>query len=205
MNSPSNIISGTIAELPQNTGIPLVFVGLGSNLGTTDETSTMILCRAFVALAELSEFPLIVSSLWRTAPVDCPPGSPDFVNAVAALLPACRHDSSEKVAVEVLAQLQQIEREFGRVRGDVQNAARTLDLDLLICGALQLTTSALTVPHPRLQQRAFVLAPMAEIAPGYILPGQNLPVEILLKATQIEGRPERDVQRINIFAPPVTL
>lgn len=205
MNSPSNIIRGTIAELPRDTGVPLVFVGLGSNLGSPEETSAAILRRAFIALAALSEFPMIVSSLWRTTPVDCPAGSPDFVNAVAALLPSCRNDSPEKFAVEVLAQLQQIEREFGRVRNGVQNSARTLDLDLLICGPLQLAIPELMVPHPRVQQRAFVLAPLAEVAPGYVVPGQNLPVEILLQATQIGGCPERDVQCINIFGPSVTL
>lgn len=205
MSFPSNIISGTIADLPCDTGIPLVFVGLGSNLGKPGETSTMLLQRAFVALAALSEFPVVVSSLWRTAPVDCPPDSADFVNAVAALLPASSNSSLEALALDVLARLQHIESEFGRVRAEVRNAPRTLDLDLLICGPLQLATPTLTVPHPRLTQRAFVLAPLAEIAPGYVVPGQNRPVDGLLQGAQIEGLPERDIERIKIFGNSVTL
>ena len=205
MNSPSNIISGTIADLPCGTGIALVFVGLGSNLGTAEESSPVILRRAFVALAALSEFPLVISSLWRTTPVDCPPGAPDFVNAVAAFLPSCQGDSPEQFAVEVLVQLQRIESDFGRVRGAVQNAARTLDLDLLICGPLQLASPVLTLPHPRLQQRAFVLAPLAEIAPGYIVPGHNCPVERLLETAHSGAPTEREFQRINTPGASVTL
>ncbi len=205
MSSRSNIIRGTIADLPSGADIPLVLVGLGSNLGSAAQTSSRTLQRAFDALAGLTDFPLIVSSLWRTAPVDCPPGSPDFVNAVAALCPRNSGKDLLMVAREMLAELQKIEGEFGRVRGDIQNAARSLDLDLLSCGSLQLVTPDLVLPHPRLHQRAFVLAPLAEIASTYILPGQTLPIERLLKALQGAGESRSQVQRINIAAASVTL
>ncbi|MDP2139881.1 MAG: 2-amino-4-hydroxy-6-hydroxymethyldihydropteridine diphosphokinase [Gammaproteobacteria bacterium] len=201
MSSRNNIINGTITDLPSDTGIPLVLVGLGSNLGASSTT----LHRAFIALQALSDFPVIVSSLWRTAPVDCPPGSPDFVNAVAALLPRFHGKDVLAFARGVLGQLHGIEEEFGRTRGDIQNTARTLDLDLLTCGFLQVVASDLILPHPRLHQRAFVLAPLAEIAPAHILPGQSLSVENLLAALKIGVQSNDKIQRINIADTCVTL
>jgi 2-amino-4-hydroxy-6-hydroxymethyldihydropteridine diphosphokinase len=137
----------------------LAYVGLGSNQGKPEEQIAR-------ALAELDELPhtrvVKRSSLYRTAPVGYA-DQPDFLNAVAQLetgLPAAR----------LLGELHGIEARHGRER-PFPNAPRTLDLDLLIFGDLQLATPALTVPHPRMHQRAFVLEPLVEIAPEAAIPG----------------------------------
>ncbi|MFT4268067.1 MAG: 2-amino-4-hydroxy-6-hydroxymethyldihydropteridine diphosphokinase [Xenophilus sp.] len=98
------------------------------------------------------------SSLWRSAPVDA--GGPDYVNAVVAL-------DTALAPPELLAQLQRIESEAGRQR-PYRHAPRTLDLDLLLHGDARLDTPALVLPHPRMGQRAFVLRPLAEIAPEHV-------------------------------------
>ena len=133
-------------------------IGLGANLG--DALGTL---RA--AVAELQRLPgcrlLRVSSSWRSAPVDA--SGPDYCNAVALLSSALR-------PLELLDSLQRIELAHGRVRPTGQrNAPRTLDLDLLWVDGVQLDEPRLTLPHPRLHLRAFVLAPLAEIAPHWRL------------------------------------
>ena len=82
----------------------------------------------------------------------------------------------------LLAELLEIETEFGRRRGETHNAPRTLDLDLIAWGARVVNSAALRLPHPRLAERAFVLAPLAELAPDWIPPGQSRSVAALLKA-----------------------
>jgi 2-amino-4-hydroxy-6-hydroxymethyldihydropteridine diphosphokinase len=102
------------------------------------------------------------SSLYRSAPFEA--SGPDFINAVAAL-------DTGLDAPGLLAAMQQIELDAGRER-PYRNAPRTLDLDLLLYGSVVLETPALTLPHPRMQQRAFVLLPLAEIAPALVSPLQ---------------------------------
>jgi 2-amino-4-hydroxy-6-hydroxymethyldihydropteridine diphosphokinase len=134
------------------------WVGLGANLG--DPRST--LAAAFDALAALPGTRLVArSSLWRSSPIDAQ--GPDFLNAVAAL-------DTSLAAHDLLAALQGIEAAHGRER-PYRHAPRTLDLDLLLHGDALLHTSALTLPHPRLHLRGFVLEPLAELAPALILPG----------------------------------
>lgn len=130
----------------------LAFVAVGGNLG--DARATVV--RALDDLATLPQTRLSArSSLYRSAPVDAT--GPDFVNAVAAL--------DTRLGPEALLDaLQQLEQEAGRLR-PYRNAPRTLDLDLLSYGNLTLDTPRLTLPHPRMLQRAFVLLPLAEIAP----------------------------------------
>ena len=154
------------------------FIALGSNLGD----SRSILEQAFVRLQELSAAPIRRSSLWRSAPVDCPPGSPDFINAVAAIVPL--PDESPE---SLLAKLRALEVEFGRAPRTVLNEARPLDLDILAFGSEVRSTVQLTLPHPRAHLRAFVLSPLAEIAPDFILPGM---VETV--ATLARGADETD-------------
>jgi len=98
------------------------------------------------------------SSLYRTAPVDAQ--GPDFINAVAAV-------ATRLTAQALLQSLQQLELSAGRER-PFPNAPRTLDLDLLAYGDARIDSSALTVPHPRMAQRAFVLVPLAQIAPDLV-------------------------------------
>jgi 2-amino-4-hydroxy-6-hydroxymethyldihydropteridine diphosphokinase len=139
------------------------FVALGSNLGDSGE----IIRAAFLRLAKLSLVPIRCSSLWQTAPVDCPPGSPDFLNAVVALEPM-DHETPETL----LPQLRQIEIEFGRRPKVVHNEPRPLDLDLIAFGQEIRKTPELILPHPRAHLRGFVLVPLAELAPRFVLPGQ---------------------------------
>lgn len=115
------------------------------------------------------------SSLWRTSPVDCPPGTDDFVNAVVAFeaVDALTPDS-------LLNALKAIEREFGRELNPVRNAPRELDLDLLLFDSLMREDACLTLPHPRAATRRFVLAPAAEIMPLFVWPGTGQTISALL-------------------------
>ena len=146
-------------------------VAIGSNLGN----SVDIVSSAIERLRGLSDEPLLASSLYQTEPVDCPPGSPPFTNAVVALEP--RHGET---ADSLLTRLQSLEQEFGRQRSGSRNEARTLDLDLIAFGSEVRSGPALTLPHLRAHQRAFVLAPLSEIAANYVLPLQTQSVKALL-------------------------
>jgi 2-amino-4-hydroxy-6-hydroxymethyldihydropteridine diphosphokinase len=130
-------------------------------------------------LQEFSDAPVIRSSLYETDPVDCPPGSPKFVNAVVALVP--RADETPEA---LLGKLQSLEREFGRQAKRVHNEARLLDLDLIAFGSEIRNTPELILPHPRAHLRRFVLEPLAEIAPMFILPGQTRRVMELFAAME---------------------
>jgi 2-amino-4-hydroxy-6-hydroxymethyldihydropteridine diphosphokinase len=149
----------------------LAIVALGSNLGD----STTILRAAMQRLQRISAEPLRESSLWQSTPVDCPPGSPLFVNAAVAMTP-----SAGETPDSLLAKLQALEIDFGRRAKQVPNEARPLDLDLIVFGAEVLSTLQLTLPHPRAHQRRFVLEPLNEITPDLILPGQTKTVRQLL-------------------------
>jgi 2-amino-4-hydroxy-6-hydroxymethyldihydropteridine diphosphokinase len=137
------------------------YVGIGANLG--DPAAQVR--RAIDALGALPGTRLAAaSSLYRTAPVGYA-DQPDFVNAVAAL-------DTELSPRGLLDGLLAIERDAGRERS-FRNAPRTLDLDLLLYGDATLEDDVLTVPHPRMHERAFVLAPLAEIAPDAEIPGRG--------------------------------
>ena len=139
----------------------IAFVGLGANLGDPSAT----LRAAFGALANLPESRVVhCSSLYRTAPVGNTE-QPDFINAVAALETTLAPES-------LLDALLDIEARFGRIRNE-KNGPRTLDLDLLLYNSQQLDLPRLTLPHPRLHLRAFVLYPLAELAPDLRLPGRG--------------------------------
>jgi len=143
------------------------FVALGSNLGD----SAALVRRAMDRLEALSTKRLLRSSLWQSTPVDCPPGSPLFVNAVAALAP---HPT--ETPESLLDRLQDLEYEFGRQPKTILNEPRPLDLDLIAFGQETMVTPRLTLPHPRAHLRRFVLAPLNEIAPELVLPGRTLSV-----------------------------
>lgn len=151
----------------------LAFVALGSNLGD----SVRILREAMSRLQQVSDAPILKSSLWRTDPVDCPPGSPPFVNAVVGILPG-----AGQTPEILLARLQALEAEFGRQPKKVLNEPRPLDLDLIAFGSETRNTPELILPHPRAHQRRFVLEPLGEIAPDLVLPGQSESVAELLQA-----------------------
>jgi 2-amino-4-hydroxy-6-hydroxymethyldihydropteridine diphosphokinase len=134
------------------------FVGLGANLGDPRAS----LDAAFVALARLPGTALVAaSSRYRSAPVDS--WGPDYLNAVVLL-------HTRLQPLELLHALQRLEQQHGRRRG-ARNAPRTLDLDLLLYGRRRLDTPELTLPHPRMHLRAFVLRPLVEVAPRMSIPG----------------------------------
>lgn len=180
MSSPNNIIRARLDDVPALAGAQLAFIGIGSNLASEQEEPIDLLQRAFAALASLSDYPLVVSSLWESTPIDCPPESPRFINAVAALRP--RHSNPR----QLLSDLQQIEDDFGRRRSAVRNAPRTLDLDILSFAHVRTQEAELTLPHPRMHERAFVLVPLLEIAPNYRVPGMKRPASALVR--EIEGQ-----------------
>ena len=149
----------------------LAIVALGSNLGD----SRKIILDALAQLQNFSDAPILKSSLWQTSPVDCPPDSPRFVNAVAGLVP--RNDETPE---SLLKKLRELEIEFGRMPKSVLNEPRPLDLDLIAFGNETRNLPELILPHPRAHLRRFVLQPMNEIAPDFILPGQGGTVAQLL-------------------------
>lgn len=146
------------------------YVGLGANVGEPARQ----LRAGVAALATLPRTRVLVcSSLYRSAPVGVA-AQPDFINAVCAL-------ETELAPVELMRYLLGVEREHGRVRAAEKGEPRPLDLDLLLYGSLSMETDELTLPHPRLHERAFVLLPLAEIAPGLVIPRRG-PVPALLRA-----------------------
>jgi 2-amino-4-hydroxy-6-hydroxymethyldihydropteridine diphosphokinase len=158
--------------------VTLAYIGLGANLGNAAAQVTS-------AFDELDRMPhsrvLRRSSLYRSAPIGHA-DQPDFINAAAQLetgLPAER----------LLAELRGIEDHHGRTRS-FANAPRTLDLDLLLYGRQTMDSAELTLPHPRMHQRAFVLMPLAEIAPDLDVPGRG-PIRRLLQDCR-----SQDVERI---------
>jgi 2-amino-4-hydroxy-6-hydroxymethyldihydropteridine diphosphokinase len=153
----------------------LVIVALGSNLGD----SQPIIVRALARLQDFSDSPILKSSLWQTSPVDCPPDSPKFINAVAGLV-ARANETPESM----LQKLRGLEIEFGRTPKKVLNEPRPLDLDLIAFGNEIRHSSDLTLPHPRVRERKFVLQPLSEIAPELVLPGQGKTVANLLAELQ---------------------
>jgi 2-amino-4-hydroxy-6-hydroxymethyldihydropteridine diphosphokinase len=149
----------------------LAVIAVGSNLGD----SVKIVHEAMARLQNFSREPILKSSLWRTTPVDCPPDSPKFVNAVVGFVPQ-KNETPESL----LAKLQKLEKESGRVPKKVLNEPRPLDLDLIAFGSEIRHSPELILPHPRAHLRRFVLQPLSEIAPDLILPGQTKSVSQLL-------------------------
>lgn len=151
------------------------YVALGSNLGGPIEQVE----RALKALARAPALTLVAHSrLYRSRPMG-PAEQPDYINAVAMV-------ETTLAPLELLDRLQAQERRQGRVRGDVRWGPRTLDLDLLLYGDDTIRSARLTVPHPGLRERNFVLYPLHELSPELVLPDRTRLSE-LLKACPAEG------------------
>lgn len=164
------------------------YIGIGSNLNDPPNQVR----QAFQALAHLPDSHLTARSPWyRTAPVGGPAGQPDYVNAVAAL-------ETQLTPEDLLATLQTIEAAQERIRAE-RWGPRTLDLDLLLYGLITRDDPQLTLPHPRLHQRAFVLYPLHDIAPHLTIPGRG-PLTALL-----ENCPPLTITRLDIANEPVTI
>src|SRR3989442_11348285 len=162
------------------------FVGLGANLGEPEAQVR----RAIAALGEIPKTRLVsASSLYRSAPVGVGE-QPDFINAVAEI-------ETRLSALALLDELLAIEARFGRTR-ESPGAPRTLDLDLLLYGNQVIADPGLIVPHPRMHERAFVLAPLAEIAPDTVVPGKGR-VAVLLNTWK-----DQKVEKIRSSGAPVS-
>jgi 2-amino-4-hydroxy-6-hydroxymethyldihydropteridine diphosphokinase len=155
------------------------YIGLGSNLDNPESQVR----RACDELAQLQDSRLMtVSPLYRSDPVG-PPGQPDYINAVVGLATALPPEA-------LLDALQSIEQAHGRERRE-HWGARTLDLDILLYGDRIIASARLTVPHPYLAERPFVLYPLADVAPAIKVPGRG-PL-----ATLLAGCPPAGVERLD--------
>jgi 2-amino-4-hydroxy-6-hydroxymethyldihydropteridine diphosphokinase len=151
--------------------VTLAYIGIGSNL----DEPTRHVHLAFEDLGRIPDTNVVKrSSLYRSAPIGYA-DQPDFLNAVAEIetsLPASR----------LLAELKDIETRHGR-RRSFRNAARTLDLDILLYGELTMNLAHLTLPHPRMHERAFVMKPLYEVAPHVSIPGLGAVKDYLEKTS----------------------
>lgn len=156
-------------------GSVIAYIGLGSNLA--DPVKQIKLARsALTALPQVKE--KAFSSLYRSPPMG-PQDQPDYVNAVMAV-------TTELSASDLLQALQSIENKQGRVRTGQRWGARTLDLDLLMYGDQRIDRPELTVPHPGIADRVFVLYPLYEIAPELEIPGKG-PISQLIANCPLQG------------------
>jgi 2-amino-4-hydroxy-6-hydroxymethyldihydropteridine diphosphokinase len=146
-----------------------VVLSLGSNEG--DRVAN--LQGALDAMADTPEVHLVaISSIYETAPVDAPEGSPDFLNIIVLA------DTTLSVST-LLDRALAIEDAFGRNRGGERNAPRTLDIDLVVVGDRRSDTEELTLPHPRAHERAFVLVPWHEVDAQAQIPGRGKIADLL--------------------------
>jgi len=158
-------------------------IAIGSDLGDRLEH----LRRARDFLRSISDGGwLLAAPVYETEPLDCPPGTPAFLNTVVEI-------QSSWPPPALLDRLLQFEAARGRPNVHGRNAPRTLDLDLLYCGDVVLNEPALTLPHPRLAERRFVLQPLADIRPELVVPGLGRTVRQLLASLG-------DAQPVKLFA-----
>lgn len=151
------IIAGKVKPGP-------ILVALGANLPGPDGRAPLETCRAAAAaLDALPGLRLVALSRWYRTPPDPPSGQPWYINAVARLAGAAD-------PAALLAALHVLEAAAGRVRPGAANAARPLDLDLIAIGGLVRAAPDPVLPHPRAHLRGFVMAPLAEVAPGWMHP-----------------------------------
>ena len=147
----------------------VAYIALGSNLG--DKSFNM--AKAIGLIRKISQTKVTrISSIFRTS-AEGKINQPNFLNAVVRIF-------TSLTAEELWRGLSQIEKEVGRVRSGERNEPRIIDLDILLYGRGIYNSSALTIPHPRMHLRRFVLEPLCEISPNLILPGANKPVKELL-------------------------
>ncbi len=147
-------------------------IALGSNLG--DRLGFLREARRRLLALHEGPAPFLCSKIYEADPVDCPDGSASFLNAAIEL-------STSLPPIELLARLQAIESDLGRPRERAFHSPRPIDLDLLYCDAIAFSTASLTLPHPRIAERQFVLKPLADIAPERVLPGAGESVDKLCR------------------------
>lgn len=148
-------------------------IALGSNLGDR-KANILAAINGIRQLADLTKN-LLISRFYITAPVDCPPGSENFLNAAVELTPLLAPE-------DLMHALRAIECAMGRPEIRSINSPRPVDLDIIYYGDHRSSSPHLTLPHPRSTERAFVLAPLCDIAPDFIIPGQSACIRDLLAA-----------------------
>lgn len=160
--------------------MPRAGIALGSNLGERMDN----LRAALEALQEISTpgEPVLAAPVYQTEPRFCPPGSPDFLNTVVEI-------GFDGGPPDLLAQTRAIEERLGRTRDGERNAPRMIDIDLLYLGDDIFQSAALTLPHPRIAERRFVLQPLADIRPELVLPGKTRDVAALLNGLASNEQP----------------
>jgi len=158
--------------------LPQVFIGVGANIG--DRAGTMLRALRQIQLLQDTEI-IQVSGFYNTEPVGLKEQN-DFLNAVVQVRTLLSPE-------DLLRALQKIEQNLGRVR-TIHWGPRTIDLDILCAGNVMSNTELLTLPHPELGKRRFVLAPFCELAPGFRVPGYNQTVQQLLQTTPDTGKVE---------------
>jgi 2-amino-4-hydroxy-6-hydroxymethyldihydropteridine diphosphokinase len=159
--------------------MPRAGIALGSNLGDR-------MCNLRAALDALRKFSspgetVLTAPVYQTEPRFCPPGSPDFLNTVVEI-------GFNGSPLELLALTRSIEKQLGRTRGAERNTPRTIDIDLLYLDNDIFEDAELTLPHPRIGERRFVLQPLADIRPELVLPGHTQTIrEMLAKLNDDES------------------
>ena len=159
-----------------------VGISLGSNLGDRKANLTEAIRRLEGAMCTDH---LLISSLYETTPIGCPPESPDFYNCVVEI-------ETNLLPLELLEFTQSIEKGLGRPQNRGHNDPRPVDLDLLYFEKVSLESERLTLPHPRMKERAFVLQPLKEICPQFIT--KDMP-------TEMEGQQLKRITGSNWFFP----
>jgi len=157
-----------------------VGIALGSNLD--DRLENLRAARRHLFALHEDRGPFLCSRIYETDPVDCPPGSPAFLNAAIEL--ACTTPP-----LDLLEKLQRLEQILGRPANHGHHAPRTIDLDILYYDNLAFALPELTLPHPRIAERGFVLTPLADVAPERILPSQTQTIAALLEKIPPKNRP----------------
>ncbi len=154
-------------------------IALGSNI--EPRLLNLQTARRRIFALHAGNVPVACSKVYETSPVDCPPGTQPFLNAVLEI--------TSDLSPEILHQnLQAIERDLGRPESRERNSPRTIDLDLLYCANLVLDSPALTLPHPRIAQRQFVLVPLRDIRPTLVLPKFTKNIEELVQACRSDEK-----------------
>ena len=162
----------------------MIFVAIGANLSGPGHRTPLETCEAAAGrLGQLPGLHLVARSRWYASAPIPPSGQPDYINGVAQL-------AGQADPAELLARLHDIEAAYGRVRG-AANAARTLDLDIIAMGDAVRAAPDPVLPHPRAHLRAFVLLPLAELAPGWVHPVLGRSVAELITAL-----PPQDISRL---------
>ena len=163
-----------------------VAVALGSNLG--ERLANLRNARKDIDALPGALPPMHSSAIYETEPVDCERGAGKFLNAAIEFGYAGE-------ALDLLRQLAAIEKLWGRPGAHPKNVSRTIDLDLLYFGDMEIKTADLQLPHPRIAEREFVLRPLADIRPDLVLPKQSEPVSaLLLRFTDATAVVRRDLE-----------